>query len=217
MPLTTDKPKPMVEVNGRPFLEYLIRDLKKNGVEEVVVLLGYMHEKITEYFGDGKKFGLSIKYSITPIEDETGTRIRKARELLLDKFLLLYSDNYWPLELQKLCNFYQSHGALASITVYSNNEGITKSNTFVDKTGFVRVYDKSRANPRVNGVEIGFYIFDKKILDLMPKENFSLEAELLPKLISINQLAGYLTPNRHYSITSPNKIPAVAEYLSKLV
>jgi NDP-sugar pyrophosphorylase family protein len=54
-PLTNVIPKPMIRMNGIPFLEYLIRFLKKNKIEEVVLLLGYLPDKITEYFGDGSK------------------------------------------------------------------------------------------------------------------------------------------------------------------
>ena len=89
-PLTDTLPKPMVPVNGRPFLEYLVELLKNNGIEEIVMLLGYRPEKITEHFGDGTKFGVNIKYSIGAVEDETGTRIKNAKGLLKDKFLLMY-------------------------------------------------------------------------------------------------------------------------------
>ena len=60
-PYTLDTPKPMVKVNGRPFVEYLIEFLKSNGIEELVLLLGYLPEKVVEHVGDGSKFGLRVK------------------------------------------------------------------------------------------------------------------------------------------------------------
>lgn len=63
-PLTDGVPKPMVLVNNRPFLEYLVDMLKENGIDEVVLLLGYLPEKITQHFGDGSNFGIGIEYSI---------------------------------------------------------------------------------------------------------------------------------------------------------
>ena len=68
-PFTDNLPKPMVPVNGKPFLEYVVELLRENGITEIVMLLGYLPEKITEYFGDGKKFGVSIKYSIGSVDD----------------------------------------------------------------------------------------------------------------------------------------------------
>lgn len=213
-PLTDDRPKPMVLVNGRPFLEYLVELLKKNGIEEIVMLLGYKHEKIMEHFGDGGKFGLKIKYSVSPLEDETGTRIRKAGPFLADKFLLAYSDNYWPLDLGKLHDFYSAKNVLASVTVYSNRDNSKKNNILVDGEGFVRAYDKSRTNPKVNGVDVGFFILDKKVLDLIPQDNVSFEAEILPKLIAINELVAYSTDEMYQSLKNPDTVAVMGEYLA---
>ena len=71
-PITDTIPKPMVPINGKPFLEYLVELLKENGIEEIVMLLGYLPDKITEYFGDGSKFGVRIRYSVGAVEDEGG-------------------------------------------------------------------------------------------------------------------------------------------------
>ena len=63
-PLTDNLPKPMVPINRKPFLEYLLELLKENGIKEVVLLLGYLPDKIREYFGNGSDFGIKIKYSV---------------------------------------------------------------------------------------------------------------------------------------------------------
>ena len=101
-PITDKIPKPMIQFHGKPFLEYLIELLKEQGIEEIILLLGYLSEKVVEYFGDGDKFGIKILYSISPVEDDTGLRIFKAKDIIKDEFLLLYCDNYWPLNLQKM-------------------------------------------------------------------------------------------------------------------
>src|SRR3989344_7830862 len=81
-PLTLTTPKPMIPILGKPFLEYIIDNFKENDIEEVIILIGYLHKKIENYFKDGRKFGLKIKYSFSAVEDETGARIRKAKGLL---------------------------------------------------------------------------------------------------------------------------------------
>ncbi len=213
-PLTDNLPKPMILIDGKPFLEHLINLLKENGIKEVVLLLGYMPEKITEYFGDGSKFGLSIKYSIGAVEDETGARIRNAKDLMRDKFLLMYCDNYWSLNLERLEVFADAHPSLMTVTVYSNKKGVTKNNMFVDNNGYVMAYDKSRTNPNVNGVDTGFFIVNKKeIFGMMPAENFSFEKAIFPRLIEARQLAGYLTDERYYSIGSIDRLPATEKFL----
>ncbi|MDI6858795.1 MAG: nucleotidyltransferase family protein [Dehalococcoidia bacterium] len=66
-PLTSDRPKPMVPVAGRPILEHHLAWLRENGVTDVVLLCGYRHEAIESHFGDGARFGLRVRYSV---EDE---------------------------------------------------------------------------------------------------------------------------------------------------
>jgi len=213
-PFTDTMPKPMVPINGKPFLEHLIELLKKNDIEEVVLLLGYKHEKITEHFGDGSKFGIRIVYSIGAVEDETGTRIRNAKKLLKDEFLLLYCDNYWPLRLARLYTFHKQQGKLATVTVYSNTRGVTKNNMRVTGS-LVEECDRSRKNPNLNGVDLGFFILNKKVFDAVPDTNFSFEQEILPKLVAAQELAAHMTHERHYSIGSPDRLPLTAKYLSE--
>ena len=112
MPLTADRPKPMVLVHGRPFLEYLLDLLKENEIERVLILTGHMGEKIVEHFGDGSKFGIQMSYNNSPPDDDTGTRLVKARKLIDDEFLLLYCDNYWPLKLPKILTFFRGYLSL---------------------------------------------------------------------------------------------------------
>lgn len=214
-PLTHTIPKPMIPVAGRPFLEYLIDLLKGQGIEEIVLLLGYLPEKITEHFGDGSGFGMRIKYSITPVEDDTGTRIKKAANLLDDNFLLMYCDNYWPaFHLKNLLYFWEQKNTLASVVVYSNKDNFTKNNTKVDADGYVVKYDRSRQDSDLNGVEIGFCLLKKDVLSLMPDSNFHFEEEMFPKLIAQKQLAGFLTDEKYYSIATPERIKITEEFLS---
>src|SRR5690242_2984230 len=127
-PLTLTTPKPLIKINGKPFAHYLVELLKKNGITEIVFLTGYFGDQIEKYFGDGEKFGLKISYSFSPTKFDTGARIREARNLFDETFLLLYCDNYWPLNLKELTKFYKKVGTQALVTVYDNLDGYTKNN-----------------------------------------------------------------------------------------
>ncbi|MFW9996694.1 MAG: HAD-IIIA family hydrolase [Candidatus Odinarchaeota archaeon] len=212
-PLTYSLPKPMVAVNNRPFLEHLIEMLKENGIEEVILLVGYLAEIIQEHFGDGSNFGLDIKYSVGDTSFETGTRLRNAKTLLDDLFLLLYGDNYWPLDLRKLIEFREQEKVLSTVTVYSNKDNFTRNNMFVDDNSFVTKYDRSRTDKNLNGVDIGYFLMSKKVLDLMPPSNFSLSQLILPLLIEKRQLRGYITDHRYYSISTVERIPITEQFL----
>lgn len=210
-PLTLTLPKPMIPIHGKPFLEYTIKLLKENGIEEVIILTGYLHEKIEHYFKDGQKFGLNIKYSFSPADDETGTRLKKAKDLLADKFLLLYADNYWPLQLNQLFKFYKQMDKQGLITVYSNNDNYTKNNIRVND-GMVEIYDKTRQAKGLNAVDIGFFILTKNILKTLPKENFSFEKVVIADLIAKKQLCGFLTHHKYYGLSNPGRIPLIEDF-----
>lgn len=216
-PLTYQVPKPMVLANNRPFLEYLIGVLRENGISEVVLLLGYLPKKIIRYFGDGSNFGLNIKYSVGKVSDKTGTRIKNAENLLDDIFLLMYGDNYWPLNLKRLLEFYIKHKTLASTTVYTNKDGKgeygAENNIYVDDAGYVLKYDKSRKDKNLNGVDIGFFVISKEVLELMPNHDFSFEAEILPLLINKRQLSGYQTEHRYYYISTLESLKLTEKFL----
>ncbi|HZD39283.1 MAG TPA: nucleotidyltransferase family protein, partial [Terriglobales bacterium] len=93
-PLTDTRPKPMVEICGKPFLEYQIEQLRQQGFERVLLLLGYLPEVVKDYFGNGHRWGVEIEYAVTAVDDETGKRVKLAEPLLDSCFLLLYCDNY---------------------------------------------------------------------------------------------------------------------------
>lgn len=213
-PLTEDRPKPMVLVNGRPFIDYLIELLKSQGIEEIVFLLGYLSEKVTEHVGDGSKFGIKANYWIGEVTDGTGTRIREAKDLLAPEFLLLYCDNYLNFDLQALVDFHRAHHVPATVTVYANRHGVTRNNIFVDAGGYVANYDKSRQDPHVNGVDAGFFILNRdEILPLMPHENFFFEEIVMPVLIAKRQLAGFVTEQFYFSIGSPARLQVTEQFL----
>lgn len=213
-PFTYDNPKPMVPVNGRPFLAYLLEMLKKNGIEEVVMVLGYLPEKITEYLGDGTAFGLRVKYSIGAVEDWNGTRIRNAKDLLDDTFLLMYCDNYLSLDIAALYAFHEKMGTSATVTVYNNRRGITKNNILVGDDGYVKKYDKTRTATDLNGVDMGFFIFEKRVLDIMPSEGNFWLFDMFPTLIEKHDKAGFRTDKTYFSIGTAERLKITERFLS---
>ena len=218
-PLTNDRPKPMVLVNGKPFLENLTDLLREHGITDIVLLLGYLPEKVTEYFGDGKKFGVHIRYSITDVENDTGTRLKKAEALLDDHFFLMYGDNYWPIPFGDIVDFYSQKNVLGLMTVYNNRDGGGeygwKNNVRVEPDGKVLYYGKASDDPAINAIDIGTFLLSKKVVDLLPAdENISFQTMALPQLIEQGQLAAYRVDHPYYPLTSPAHVSIAEKFLS---
>lgn len=215
MPLTATRPKPMIEFYGRPFLQYLVELLKDQGITRILLLLGYRAPDIQQYFGDGSRFGLRIEYSVSPAEDATGQRLRLARNRLDPIFLLLYCDNYWPFRLDAIWPRFQSENADGLLTVYGNHDHYTRDNLRVDAHGRVAAYDKTRTAPNLSGVDIGFMLLRREVLDLLPHGNASFEAEVLPRLAAQGRLLADVSHHRYYSIGSLERLDATSEFLAR--
>ena len=214
-PLTDIRPKPMIEIHGKPFLQYQVELLRDQGFERLLLLLGYLPEIVQHYFGDGSRWGIKIDYSATPVEDNTGLRLKKAAHLLDDCFLLVYCDNYWPMRMEQMWARFVEAGAPAMLTVYSNNDGYTKDTLRVDTDGFLTLFDKQRRAPQLKGVEISYGIFRKELVTGLPDGNLSFEETLYPSLAQQHQLAAYVTHHRYYSVGAIARLPLTQAFLAR--
>lgn len=214
-PLTDTRPKPMIEVGGKPFLEHLIVLLRSQGFDRFLILLGYLPEVVQNYFGDGHRWGVTIEYSVTSIEDETGRRVKLAAPRIEPCFLLMYSDNYWPMQMDKMWPRFEASGAPAMITIYRNADGYTTNSVRVDGDGYVAVYDKTCQSPNLQGVEISYAIMKREVLDLLPDENVSFEIAVYPTLAQRRQLLAHVTDHRYYSIGSHRRLPLTEAFFQR--
>jgi D-glycero-D-manno-heptose 1,7-bisphosphate phosphatase len=216
-PLTEDRPKPMVEVGGRPFLEYLLEMLRDQGFDRALLLLGYLPEVVQDHFGDGADFGIQIDYSVTEPDDLTTSRVQRVRERLDPSFLLMYCDNYWPMRMDDMWARFQALEAPAMVTVYSNKDDYRpgKDSMLVDEQGYVRAFDKSRVTPGLRGVEISYAVLTEPVLDLLPDEDELIEEALYPKLAARGQLGAYVTDHRYYSGGDLERLEVTERFLTR--
>ena len=214
-PFTETRPKPMVEVHGRPFLEYLVEMLREQGFSEVLLLLGYLSHVVQDHFGDGGRFGVRITYSVTAPEDLTTRRLLVAREQLDSVFLLMYCDNYWPMQFDRLWEQYVSSGAPALTTVYSNKDRYSRDSVKVGADGFMEIFDRSRTTPGLQGVEISYAILRRDLLDRLTDPDLLIEEALYPQLTREKKLAAHVTDHRYYSVGSPERLPLTNAFLAR--
>lgn len=215
-PYTDTNPKPMYPFEGKPFLEYLINQVKDFGITNILLLLGYLPDKIIDYFGNGEKWGVNITYSITPVEYETGLRLKNALDegKVETDFLLMYCDNYCPINYKKLVRDYVKNDALIQFTAYKNIDNYTKNNLLIADNGLVECYDKTRKTPNLQGVDIGYAIVNKNVLELIPDENENFEKIVYPKLVEDKKMFATVTEHRYYSVGSWERIELTKLFFS---
>ena len=202
-PITDEMPKPMALVNGAPFLDYLINSAITAGLTDILLLLGYKGHLIRQRYEKLKN--VNIEFHQGADDDETGRRLLNAYHLLDDDFLLMYGDNYWPIEMNQLAIHLQNHIGLASTTVFSNHNGTGEygyqNNIAVNHDKLVIRYDKTRKSRSLTGVDIGYFVLPKHLLDSSITANVSFEKDILPLLIAGKKLTAYVTNTQYYYIT----------------
>lgn len=213
MPLTKDTPKPLVLVNGRPFFDYVVDLLKANGITEILFLLDENTEKVFEHYRDGFKFGIKMNYHRGIAGEESGLRMKHAKDMINDEFMVVYNDNYWPLQLDKILAFHREKGLLGMVIAYNNFDNYSKNNIYINSSGLVEIYDPTRSDTRLNGIEIGFSLMHKEVLDLMPDDNLSFTKAALPELVKRGQLAGFMTDEHYYTIGSIERFRQTEDFL----
>lgn len=209
-PLTDNQPKPMVAVNDRPFLFYLLHQLSSHEIKRFVLLTGYLGEMIQDYFGDGSQWGWQITYSQRPTEWQTAARVFEVLNELDEKFILLYSDNFTQLRLSELLKTNVHHGSAITLSIAKKSPG----NIAIDSDGQVLSYDAGRNSKDSNFVEIGYSLIDRnKILDCLGRHKSESFSEVIRDLATTRAISAVLVKTGYESISDPGRLAETADYL----
>jgi N-acetyl-alpha-D-muramate 1-phosphate uridylyltransferase len=202
--LTSGLPKPMVDVEGKPFLELELELLRRHGVSDFVVCIGFQAAKIQDYFGDGSRFGIHLRYSF---EEETllGTAgaVKAAESLLQERFFLAYGDSYMPMDYGRAYESFCRTDRLAMMVVLRNDNRYDRSNLLIED-GFVRAYDKANPTPEMRYINFGVSLLRREALDLVPPGVPYSQEEWFEDLIRSENLMAFETNERFYEIGSPS-------------
>lgn len=213
-PFTDSMPKPMIPVNGMPFLEHLLEQLSARGIRRFLLLTGYLGEQIRDYFGDGSSWGWEVEYSHGPVEWNTGRRILEASQQIEPHFLLLYSDNFVQFPMDRLMVLHETEQVSLSLLLAPKAKG----NIRVSTEGRIEAYDKTRSGHRLDFVEVGYMLVERdRVLNAFPAiknhPDFSF-SEVLRHLAGINQLAGLVVRDPYHSISDPDRLELMRSYLA---
>lgn len=180
-----DRPKPMADVGGRPFLEWLLLTFRALGVRRYVFCTGYLGEMIESYFGNGHEWGVEIVYSQESIPMGTGGAVKKALDLIdSDPFLVVNGDSYCSFEIQRLENIHRMNRALATLWTVAVDECGRYGEVKVDENGCVSAFREKSNEKRPGLINAGVCLLQKEALSGVPADaGFSLETDLFPGLV----------------------------------
>lgn len=214
--IVKDVPKPMANIAGRPFLEYLILQLIKWDIKDVILSVGYRKEVIKSYFGDGRRWNVRIIYSREEQPLGTGGALKKTIGLTDDEeFLVMNGDSFLDLDLNQIIGFHKEKKAIATMGLaYVEDVSRYGKVEIKSENEVIRFVEKSSSgNGFING---GVYVFSRKIINYIPSGKVSLECEVLPGLIK-QGLYGIVVKGFFIDIGVPQDFLALCENPKKLL
>ncbi|GAG17498.1 unnamed protein product, partial [marine sediment metagenome] len=210
--LAKDTSKSMIQIKSKPFLEYQIEELKRHSITDIVLCVGHLSEQIKDYFGNGKKLGVNIRYSydkkkpLGPIG-----ALKKAEPLLQDNFFTMYGDSYVFVDFKKVHSYFQEQNKLALMVVYQNYDKFDKSNIII-KDGSIKQYGGEKTK-EMTYIDYGVSLFRKKTLNSIPKNTFFSTKDLFSNLVKQDELLAFEVKKRFYHIGIPEALTEFKKYI----
>jgi mannose-1-phosphate guanylyltransferase/phosphomannomutase len=182
-PYTYTTPKPMMLVGGKPILWYVIENLKKNGISDLILTVGYLHEQISDYFGDGSKFGVKIEYVVESEKMNTAGSILPLKDKVDSTFIVVMGDHITNINMKDMVDAHKLGGAVATIALLKNKMPLEFGVVETDSKQVTGFKEKPILEHNFN---VAIYCFEPKIFDYIEeKEDFA--KDVFPRMLERNE------------------------------
>ncbi|HVA12778.1 MAG TPA: D-glycero-beta-D-manno-heptose 1,7-bisphosphate 7-phosphatase [Stellaceae bacterium] len=202
--LATTGPKPLVEVGGKPFLRYLLAELRRFGIVDIVVLTGPFADAYRARLGDGSQFGVRLTYVAEPDPAGTGGALTYAARHLAPEFLLLNGDSFFDINLVDLMTRTFSPGWLIGLALREVEDVARYGAVGLDGDKVTAFGEKAVAGPGI--INAGIYRLRREAVAELGPPPVSLEKDTLPRLVARGQVRGVVYPGRFIDIGVPDDL-----------
>lgn len=188
-PLTDDRPKSVMPVLNKPFMEYTFAYLKKYGIEDIILTLNYLPDVIREYLGDGSRYGVRLIYCYEKEPMGTAGAIKNVEEYLDDTFITLNGDVFTDLDLNDMLSLHRNKKATATISLQWVNDpsafGVVETD---DNRRVKRFIEKPPlAEATTNWINAGIYVLEPEVIKYIPENtHYMVERGLFPALLDMD-------------------------------
>jgi mannose-1-phosphate guanylyltransferase / phosphomannomutase len=189
-PLTSNQPKPMVPIVGKPCMEHILELLGRYGFDDVIVTLAFMPQAIRSYFGDGESLGLSIEYSVEESPLGTAGSVRLASGKLDDTVLVISGDALCDIDLSRLLDFHRERGAAVTVGLKSVENPLEFGIVVTDEEGRIERFLEKPSWGQVfsDTINTGIYVLEPEVLRHVPSDRpYDFSKELFPLLLEMGR------------------------------
>jgi NDP-sugar pyrophosphorylase family protein len=184
-PVVNDRPKPMAPIGDRPFLEYLLLQLKKHGFDDVVICTAHRGDMIRQHFGGGDRWGLRLRYTHEPELLGTAGAIKLASSIIGNHpFLAMNGDSFFDIDLRALIQHHERRAASATLALAEVDRAGRYGTVEIDGRGTISAFREKDPRATTGLINAGIYVFSPCVVPLIPADRaVSLEREIFPRLI----------------------------------
>ncbi|MDQ3822409.1 MAG: sugar phosphate nucleotidyltransferase [Actinomycetota bacterium] len=189
-PLTSNQPKPMVPIVGKPCMEHVLELLARHDLRDVIVTVAFLPQAIRSYFGDGEALGLDIEYSVEESPLGTAGSVRLASAKLDDTFVVISGDALCDIDLTELVAFHREKGAAATIALKSVDNPLEFGIVVTDADGRIERFLEKPSWSQVfsDTINTGIYVLEPEVLRHVPTDRpFDFSKELFPLLLEMGR------------------------------
>jgi histidinol-phosphate phosphatase family protein len=208
-------PKPMVQLLGKPVLEHQIELCRKHGFDDIALLVHHQHEVISEYFGDGLRFGVRLRYEIESSPRGTAGALRDALARLANRFLVLYGDTYLDVDLARFWSAHLAQGASATLFLHPNDHPQDSDLVEVDASDSILAlhsYPHPQGKDFRNLVNAALYALDREGLEAFTpaQGRGDIAKHMFPAMLAAGKrLQGYISPEYVKDMGTPERLDKV--------
>lgn len=212
--VNSEVPKPMIPILDKPILEWQIDTLKKQGYTEFVFIVGHLGHTITDYFGDGSKFGISIEYIVEEQPLGTAGALYYLKDSIKEDFLLLNGDIIFDVDINRFYEYHKKLGGLATLLTHPNNHpydsGIIVADDNMCVTNWMHKEDERLWYK--NRVNAGLHMISVELLQQFTEaKKTDLDRDVLKPLIPTGKLFVYDSPEYIKDMGTPDRFYSVIE------
>jgi mannose-1-phosphate guanylyltransferase/phosphomannomutase len=189
-PLTSNQPKPMVSIVGKPCMEHILELLRDHGFEDVIVTVAFLPQAIRSHFGNGEGMGMNIGYSVEESPLGTAGSVRLAAGRLDDTFLVISGDALCDVDLTRLVEFHREKQASVTIGLKSVENPLEFGIVVTDEEGRVERFLEKPSWGQVfsDTINTGIYVLEPEVLKHVPKDRpYDFSKELFPLLLEMGR------------------------------
>lgn len=196
--VVNDRPKPMALIQEKPFMEYVIHELGKHGITDIIFAVGYKGSMVEEYFGDGSKLNIKVSYAYEEELLGTAGAIKNAGKLVSeDRFFVLNADTFYQIDYSRIMKL-QSEKNLDMALVLRKVPDVSRYGEALLENQMLTAFNEKTTQTRPGTINGGIYLMKRELLDEIPDGKVSLENEMIPKWLKEEKRLGGMVNDGYF-------------------